>query len=149
MITLKRILVPTDLSEYSAAALDHAASFAFRYGADLFLLHVGEGAASQRPGAMDALRAFMQRNVPRDVVVAPVLRFGAPADEIRRYADEERMDLIVMATHGRTGLRHILMGSVAERVVRLAGVPVLTVKPSALRDAIIRPEDIERDLHLR
>jgi nucleotide-binding universal stress UspA family protein len=74
---------------------------------------------------------------------------GSPADEIRRFAEAERVDLVVMATHGRTGLEHIVMGSVAERVVRLCTMPVLTVKPARLRESIIRNEDIERQLHLR
>jgi nucleotide-binding universal stress UspA family protein len=62
--------------------------------------------------------------------------------------DQQKIGLVVMATHGRTGLRHILMGSVAETVVRHSAVPVLTIKPSLLRESVIRNEDIENELHL-
>ena len=68
---------------------------------------------------------------------------------ILRYADEEGVDMIVMATHGRAGLRHAVLGSVAEKVVRLSHVPVLAVKPRPVRENLLRNEDIEKDLHLR
>jgi nucleotide-binding universal stress UspA family protein len=69
--------------------------------------------------------------------------------EIRKFAEEEGVDLVVIATHGRTGLKHIVMGSVAERTVRHSSIPVLTVKPHPLRETILKNEDVERDLHLR
>jgi hypothetical protein len=59
------------------------------------------------------------------------------------------VDLIVMATHGRTGVKHALMGSVAEKVVRISTVPVLTVKPFPIRESVLRDEDVENELHLR
>jgi len=86
--------------------------------------------------------------VGADIPLVPVVKTGSPAAVIKRFAEEEGMDLIVMATHGRTGLRYILMGSVAERVVRISSVPVLTVKPQPLREAILKREDIETELHL-
>ena len=61
----------------------------------------------------------------------------------------EHIDLVVMATHGRTGLKHVLMGSVAEKVARMSTAPVLTVKPRAVREYIIAAEDVEHDLHIR
>ena len=62
---------------------------------------------------------------------------------------DEHVDLVVMATHGRTGLKHVLMGSVAEKVVRMSTAPVLTVKPRVVREYIIAAEDVEHDLHIR
>lgn len=166
MITLKRILVPTDLSEQSLAALEYALSFSVLYDARLFLLHVADAIPPvvpvqgrdhetdpfRRRGEQEALRAlrlFMERRIGEDSRLMPVVRLGVPADEIKRFAEEERVDLVVMTTHGRTGLHHIVMGSVAERVVRLSSVPVLTVKPSQVRESLIRNEDIESELHLR
>ena len=165
MITLKRILIPTDLSDYSLAAIDYAASFGVLYNARLYLLFVADlvppamtlhgldldEESYRRRAETDAretLRTFIADRLPRDVPITPIIRTGVPADEIRRFADEERVDLVVMATHGRTGLHHMVMGSVAEKVVRLSRVPVLTVKPSSLRESIIRDEDIENELHL-
>ena len=74
-------------------------------------------------------------NVPAQTRLTAVVRRGMPAEEIKRFAQEEGIDLIVMASHGRTGLRHMVMGSVAERVVRLCSVPVLTVKPHPFRES--------------
>jgi universal stress protein A len=165
MITLKRILVPTDLSEHSLAAVEYALSFAMLYDARLFLLYVADPppVPAMRDSRMDpetfrmragnaplqVLHAFMGRHLSSEIPCTPVVRTGIPADEIQRFADEERVDLVVMATHGRTGLRHIVMGSVAETVVRHSAVPVLTIKPSQLRESVIRHEDIENELHLR
>jgi nucleotide-binding universal stress UspA family protein len=165
MITLKRILVPTDLSEHSLAALEYAVSFGLLYNARLFLLFVADlplvpPVRSHRPDPeterrpatsehLQALRSLMDEHVPPALPCTPVVRAGVPAEEIRRFALEEHADLVVMATHGRTGLRHIVMGSVAEMVVRLSAVPVLTIKPSTLRESVIRHEDIENELHLR
>jgi nucleotide-binding universal stress UspA family protein len=166
MVQIRNILLPTDLSEFSLAALEYGSSFAVLYGASLTLLHVTDvtppvlplhGAephddvyrARAEEDAAQQLRLFVERNVPPEIRLTPIVRVGEPADEIRRFAEAGRMDLVVMATHGRTGLEHIVMGSVAERVVRLCTVPVLTVKPARFRDSIIRNEDIERQLHLR
>jgi len=166
MINLRRILVPTDMSTHSLAALEYASSFGVLYDARLFLLHVadvvppvlslpvqdGEAEAYRRRTEEEAtrsLRAFVESQISRDIRLTPVVRVGAPADEIRRFADDEQMDLVVMATHGRTGFRHMVMGSIAEKVVRLSRVPVLTVKPPELRESLLRSEDIENELHLK
>jgi universal stress protein A len=159
MIFLKKILVTTDLSPFSLAALEYAASFGTLYTSKIFLLHVMEGKeghhgkdpASPRSeqDARMALDEFVRMNVPSQIRLSPVVRHGAPAEEIKLFAHEEGIDLIVMASHGRTGLRHMLMGSVAERVVRLCSVPVLIVKPHPFREIMIQNEDVERDLHLR
>lgn len=159
MIFLKKILVTTDLSPFSLAALEYASSFGMLYTSKLYLLHVHEGkeghhgkdAAGGRSeeDARAALDEFVRMNVPSQIRLTAVMRRGTPVEEINRFAQEEGIDLIVMASHGRTGLRHMVMGSVAERVVRLCSVPVLTVKPHPFREIMIQNEDVERDLHLR
>jgi universal stress protein A len=160
MIFLKKILVTTDLSPFSLAAMEYATSFGMLYTSRLYLLHVCEGKEGHNAkdaggsgkieeDARAALDEFVRMNIPGQTRLMAVVRRGLPAEEIKRFAHEEGIDLIVMATHGRTGLRHMVMGSVAERVVRLCSVPVLTVKPHPFREVMIQNEDVERDLHLR
>jgi nucleotide-binding universal stress UspA family protein len=150
MIFLKNILVTTDLSDHSLAALEYAASFALLYTSHVSLLYVVEqGPHRSKEEAQKALQEFVETRVSRDLKVAPEVRIGHPAEEIRKFAEEQGADLIVMATHGRTGLRHIVLGSVAEKTVRLSTVPVLTVKPRSFREGILHNEDVERELHLR
>jgi nucleotide-binding universal stress UspA family protein len=153
MVYLRKILVTTDLSEYSLAAMEYASSFGLLYASKLYLLHVvdaKEGHHSRsEEDSLKTLDEFMQKNVNPDIGLIPVLRFGNPADEIRKFAEEEAVDLVVIATHGRTGLRHMVMGSVAERIVRHSSIPVLTVKPHPMRESILKNEDVEKELHLR
>jgi nucleotide-binding universal stress UspA family protein len=163
MVYLRKILITTDMSQFSLAALEYALSLGLIYNSRLFLLHVLDGVALHRgiasppepPGknAVDDVRheleEFVRQKVGTDKKLIPVVRTGVAAEEIRRFAEEEGVDLIVIATHGRTGLKHMVLGSVAEKVVRLSPVPVLTVKPPRLQESIIRDEDIEKELHLR
>jgi len=149
MIYLKKILVTTDLSEFSLAGLDYAATFALLYSSQIHLLHVVDEHHADLEEARGALDAFIGKNINPDIQVVRAVRAGHPAAMILRYADEEGVDMIVMATHGRTGLRHAVLGSVAEKVVRLTRVPVLAVKPRPVREELLRKEDIEQDLHLR
>jgi glycine betaine transporter len=150
VVYLKKILVTTDLSQYSLEALEYAQSFGLLYASRIFLLHVDEhGHHRSEAQAVAALAEFVARNVEPDLKLTQVVRSGHPAVEIRRFSQEENVDLIVMATHGRTGVKHAVMGSVAEKVVRLSTVPVLTVKPLPVRESILRDEDIENELHLR
>jgi nucleotide-binding universal stress UspA family protein len=147
--TFTRILVPTDFSGYSDAALDYAKSLADSLGASLHLLHVFED-PSTTPGALagggyfalpDDLREAMIADAQKQIAsrlsgVAPrtatsAVLMGAAAQTIVDYAVAQHIDLIVMGTHGRTGLLHLLIGSVAERVVRTASCPVLTVHAAA------------------
>ena len=146
MINLKKILVPTDFSECSGVALQYACSLADAFGASIHLFHVledpyvhgwtGEGyvpnLASFRDGmARDAAERIRKVLSAEDMVkysVKTSSKFGSPFLEILRYAKEEEVDLIVMGTHGRGPVAHVLMGSVAERVVRKAPCPVLTVR---------------------
>lgn len=143
----KHILVPTDFSEGSAEATQYAFFFAKLYGAELHLLYVLEDSLSKIPvegnilpppgeedsgppsAGLDKLSAALRTDVPADLPLIRATRQGFPADEIVRYADKYGIDLIVMATHGRTGLVHALMGSVAEDVIQKAHCAVLTLRP--------------------
>jgi universal stress protein A len=144
------ILVPTDFSPPSAAALACARELAGRFGASLHLLHVAESvflrAVSEDPRERrDALLRQLQTLLPaeeqrRVALTVAVERSDEPADEIARHARVEDIRLIVMGTHGRTGLSRLLIGSVAEKVVRRAACPVLTVRRPAPLDAeVARP----------
>ena len=151
------------MSEHSLAAVEYASSFGLLYSSTVYMLYVvekppiippidGAHLFSQSPKtgdeAMAELEKFLAHNVRSNVEFIPVVRIGAPAEEIARFATEAGVDLITMAMHGRTGLQHIVMGSVAEKVVRIASVPVLTIKPEPMRETILDREDIEMDLHL-
>jgi nucleotide-binding universal stress UspA family protein len=145
MIDLHRILVPTDFSKFSENALTYAVAFAEKFGAELYLLHVVQDLALFIPpevaaapvtvsvtqlatAAHEALdRTIRESNLNRFGVKREV-REGNPFTEIVRFAKEQDIDLIIMGTHGRTGLAHVLLGSVTEKVVRKAPCPVLTVR---------------------
>ena len=144
MIRLQRILAPTDFSEYGEVALRYACEFAARFGAELHLLNVAQsplylapdptllvGAAAELGEQWKAEAANQLDQLPLPVqlpVVVRVVREGPPVVEIVRYARENDVDLIVIGTHGRSGLSHVFLGSVAENVVRKASCPVLTVR---------------------
>jgi universal stress protein A len=145
---IRQILAPTDFSEFSKQAVESAQALAQTFGAKLLLLNVVElppypieGFAPSTMGAtlLDDLQrrarldlAEVLPEVP-DSKVEVVRRVvvGTPHRTIVEVAEEEKVDLIVMATHGRTGFSHLMMGSVAERVVRTAPCPVLTIRPTA------------------
>jgi nucleotide-binding universal stress UspA family protein len=138
MLTVKTILHPTDFSEHSENAYQLACSLARDYDARLILLHVvpppvahGEVMARQQPdGYYEQLEKELirlQQLNPR-VRIERRLEDGDPEATILEVAEEVHCDLIVMGTHGRTGLGRLLMGSVAEAVLRQAPCPVLTVK---------------------
>ena len=145
-IEIKRILLPTDFSPYSAAATKYACELVTTFDAELQLLHTLEVHLSSTPtfgmgldlpryvnesraAAGKALTSVLdpQWAAGRRVVRAVVE--GSPKVEIVRYARTHDIDLIVLATNGRSGLAHIIIGSVAEGVVRTAPCPVLTVRP--------------------
>ncbi len=140
MAVLHTILFPTDFSERSQAVFPFACSLARDQGARLLVLYVdppplfhGEVVARrQEPDYEDRLWAELRRfQAPAGVHVEHLLEEGKPAEEILRAAREHRCDLVVMATHGRTALRRLLMGSVAEDVLRQAPCPVLTLTAPA------------------
>jgi nucleotide-binding universal stress UspA family protein len=148
MIDLHRILVPTDFGKSSENALTYALAFAQKFGARVWLLHVVQDVTLFIPEAVfttpppvppveqfiAAARAALERAVKGlkvdGVTVQPEVGVGPPADEIVRYAKGNAIDLIVMGTHGHTGLAHVVLGSVAEKVVRMAPCPVLVVRDS-------------------
>ena len=146
----KRILVTTDFSESGDHAISHAFRMAADHGAEVILCHVVETVVAPNPlyahyyptdllnpeirlrAEKDAQQALIERT-PKDAALASVphstiVAHGNPADEIIRTAKERDADLIVIATHGRTGLKHLFMGSTAERVVRHVHCPVLVVR---------------------
>ncbi|MCY4602609.1 MAG: universal stress protein [Gemmatimonadetes bacterium] len=138
MIIIKNILMPTDLSDYAGYALDYAREFASTYGAGLHLLHVldlhwlGSGAVianalpqyeRDRQAQLNAMKSEIE-----GIDVKATVNTGVPHAAIVRYARDHDIDLIVLATHGRKGVSHALIGSVAEKVVQMAPCPVLTVK---------------------
>jgi universal stress protein A len=159
-----RILVPTDFSEPSDAALQYARMVASKFGASLHLLHVFEpspylaGAVSAEVYVADAsaIRAELMEHAKNQlaerVTAGDRERYGArteivtgqSASSIVKYATERHMDLIVMGTHGRSGISHLLLGSVAEHVVRAAPCPVLTVRRRPTTAAHV-PEDLIRE----
>ena len=145
---IKRILVPIDFSSHSLKALDYATELAKPLAAELVavfvlepvyyampdLIGAGVGAVGgvieeQRAIARKELDKLQQRLARRGRTLRTLVRSGAAHQGIVEAAKAVKADLIVMATHGRTGLTHALMGSVAERVVRTAACPVLTVGP--------------------
>jgi len=138
MIVLKRILVATDFGPQADAALTYARALARNFGATLHVMHVAEN-FFLRPTVADphALKAAVARRLEErltaedrsDLHARAVLETSDhAADAITTYAKGAEIDLIVMGTHGHHGLTHLLVGSVAERVVRTAACPVLTVK---------------------
>ncbi len=140
MIDLKRILVPTDFSPASEAALRYGIALARAFNARLSLLHVnehpGEAAEAEYPigifetmknAANERLGRLLSEADAREVQHDYTMRIGNAAGEIVRFAAERDIDLIVMGTHGREGVARVLIGSVAETVVRRSTCPVLTV----------------------
>jgi nucleotide-binding universal stress UspA family protein len=141
MIALRKILVPHDFSDTSEASVRYAIALAHNFGAQLYLLHVSDRAkfemATEFPLGLDGTLedAVRERLVkiltPREQMeFKPTFEFrsGSPAVEIAKYAREADVDLIVMGTHGRGVVAHAVLGSVAEKVVRTAPCPVLTVR---------------------
>ncbi len=147
MLEIKNILYATDFSDMSARALGYAVFLAEQCGAELHCVHVvDEGyrywvgfdmaAVPPPPPVKDLtdvatrqMDEFLEDRVHSTVSLVKQVLHGRPFVEIIRYARDSHMDLIVMGTHGRTGLIHMLMGSVAEKVVRESPCPVLTVRP--------------------
>lgn len=147
MIALNKILVATDFSEPSDAALAYGRELARSFAAQLVVLHVVEntltGAVAANgfvftdPELQSAVEAAGQRRVEDLITVedrvvlrahADIVTSNAPADAIVQYAKDSGIDLMVLGTHGRGVVAHFLLGSVAERVVRTAPCPVLTVR---------------------
>lgn len=147
MITIRRILVPTDFGECSAPAVHYAAELAEKFSAELVLLHVVQDLALAMPDAVmptpvpgpdlgqliDAGKTGLENLIEREGLsrLNPrrEVRVGSPVPEIVAAATDLKVDLLCVGTHGRTGLAHLLLGSQAERIIRESPCPVLTVKP--------------------
>jgi nucleotide-binding universal stress UspA family protein len=138
-MNIKRILFPTDFSHTGDAALAFAASLAKESDGRLIIVHVQEAPLAYGGGEMyygipepstDELMNMLHDVKPKDSSVPVQYRLitGDPADAIVRLAEEDDVDLIVLGSHGRTGLTRLLMGSVAEAIVRKAHCPVLVYK---------------------
>ncbi|MDA0661093.1 MAG: universal stress protein [Planctomycetota bacterium] len=142
---LHRILLPLDFSEYASDATHYACSMADAFRAELHLLHVLEIRHSLTPvfgGGLSlttvskesrlAAEQALRSNIDPDWVPPADVKYatadGPPFVEIIKYAQENDIDMIVMSTHGRSGVAHMLLGSVAENVIRSAPCPVLTVQ---------------------
>ena len=142
---LKRILVPIDFSENSKKALRYAQPFAEQFGAEIILLHVVRPMMRPEgymivPGAQESRRVtrmderearlggFRHHEIGDGIKGGTIVQMGEPSREIINVAKARKVDLIVIATHGYTGVKHILLGSTAERVVRQAPCPVLVVR---------------------
>lgn len=145
-LALKRILVPFDFSKHAEKALQQALAVARQFGSQIVVANVIEsfvypGDYSRLPLPLDTWATDCQKeNLARlkdltkgsDVNVEATVRVGRPWEEIVRLAEEEKVDLIIISTHGYSGLKHVFLGSVAERVVRHAPCPVLTIRPREL-----------------
>ena len=147
MIALKAILVPTDFSEASDRAVEYAADFAGQVGASLYLVHVLRD-QSHYHLARARLGAVADRMTDGMSRVAMEVRHGDPSTSIAQAAMRYGADLIVMATHARTGLAHLLTGSVAERLIRLADCPVLVLRDTATVRIDLQTEPYEQVRHL-
>lgn len=144
-LKIKRLLVPTDFSSPSKNALRYAVKFAEQFGATVTLLHVvepliqpgdGYGAVAVplvnietlQKDATSKLNTLAQAEIEELIPVNVLVRSGKPYHEIVTVAKEGDIDLIIIATHGYTGLKHLFLGSTAERVIRHAPCPVLAVR---------------------
>ena len=145
MLKIKKILCPTDFSEPSLKGLDYAVDMAKAFRAKLVVVYVLPilPASATNPNlhyqipeyermihkdSDEQLKAIISKRVPKSLKARPLIGHGNAAHEIVRLAEKEKADLVVIATHGHTGLHHLVVGSVAEKVVRLAHCPVLAVR---------------------
>lgn len=146
MLNLHKILCPTDFSEFSEAAVQYACELAAKFDSELHLLNVLQDYDAVAPATGESFAPFtdwlpeLRKQSQEQLAKLPAAewitklrvhratRVGAPVDEIVEYAKENHIDLIVQGTHGRRGIKHMLMGSVAENIVRYAPCPVVTVR---------------------
>lgn len=148
MFNIRKILVPTDFSHISLSAFEYARSLAERYDAQIYLIYVLEKTPpflalrtldltedkiieSMEQKAEESMRETLEQlRGSTSAGVEGVIRKGADYEEIVSFAGEISADLIVLATHGRTGVMHTLLGSVAEKVIRYSKIPVLVTTPT-------------------
>lgn len=144
-LPVKSILIPIDFSDCSQFALRYAVNLAKDVEASLILVHVASSLLAPpemqfvhidlkkfrnevQKHASSKLSALAQKEIPATIPASSIVRHGSPWEEITRLAKERKADLIVIGTHGYSRLKHMLLGSTAEKVVRSAGCPVLVVR---------------------
>jgi nucleotide-binding universal stress UspA family protein len=161
-IVLQHILVPTDFSDESRAALAYGVALAETFGATLHLLHVLEAVVTPEPltvqfesrqveaaieaAAWEQLRGLLPSGDQARLGAKLAIQWGIPATEIIRYGKDHAIDLIAIGTHGRGGLKRLILGSVAESVVRGAPCPVLTIRHPE-REFVAPSADAARKKH--
>ena len=145
---IKKVLVPIDFSDYSKSSLKYAVNFAKNFKASLILVYVVEpviyppdfsmgqiaipaAGIEMDKRAKEELNKLAEKEIPSGLSVKKIIKTGKPFVEIIETAADEDADLIIIATHGHTGVEHILFGSTAEKVVRKAPCPVLTLREPA------------------
>lgn len=144
-LEIQKVLVPIDFSDYSKNALKYAVNFSRQFNANMILVYVVEPVIYPPDFSMgqialpsvntewdikakEELDKLAKSEIPAEVKVTTILKTGKPFFEIIETAAEENVDLIIIATHGHSGVEHILFGSTAEKVVRKAPCPVLTLR---------------------
>ena len=144
-ISIRKILIPIDFSQHSKKALSYAASFAKQFGAMLHIIYVVEPVIypsdfaigqltfpnienEMREKAELEMENLLKNSTIKGFRLKKIVKDGIPFVEVTAYAQEEKIDLIILATHGHTGVEHILFGSTAEKIVRKAPCPVLVVR---------------------
>lgn len=142
---INKVLVPIDFSDYSKGALRYAVNFARSFNAEVLLIYVVEPVIyppdfsmgqiaiptvglEMDKRAAEELEKLAKKEIHSDMKVKTIIRTGKPFVEIVETASEENVDMIIIATHGHSGVEHILFGSTAEKVVRKAPCPVLTLR---------------------
>jgi universal stress protein A len=148
MFNIKNILLPTDFSNLSLSAARYAIDLAKQYGAKIHFLNVLEKTPpilairsldlseekiikTIDEDARNSINKALEKiNIDKSIEILPVIRKGIDFQVIIEYCESNNIDLIVIATHGRTGILHTLLGSVAEKVIRYATCPVLVITPS-------------------
>ncbi|MHB8578811.1 MAG: universal stress protein [Ignavibacteriaceae bacterium] len=144
-LKIEKVLVPIDFSDYSKNSLKYAVNFVKKFGAELYLIYVVEPIIyppdfsmgqiaipsvdlEMDKRAVEELEKLAMKEIPPEIKVSTIVKTGKPFIEIIETASEEKIDLIIISTHGHTGMEHILFGSTAEKVVRKAPCPVLTLR---------------------
>ncbi len=142
---IKKVLVPIDFSDYSKSALNYAVDFAKHFNAELFLIYVVEPVIYPPDFSMgqiaipsidldmdkranEELENLARKQIPKDLSTKTIVKTGKPFVEIIDTAKQIDADIIIIATHGHSGVEHILFGSTAEKIVRKAPCPVLTLR---------------------
>lgn len=159
MLKIKRILFPVDFTENSSKMLPYLLSMSEKYNSTVYLLHVVQDLNRwgklyvPHPSmdefqkiALDSSRKTMEKICEEQLQRCPNFQkrvvSGDAADEILKIIDSEKIDLVVMGTHGRKGLEHVIFGSVAENVVKKSPVPVLLINPNKLANSGSMGEEI-------